>query len=29
MMTRVDPRLMLMAGFLFFAIGTWWMTWMT
>src|SRR5882724_9390867 len=29
LMTRVDPRLMLMAGFLFFAIGTWWMTWMT
>src|SRR5262252_6280461 len=29
MMNRVDPRLMLMTGFLFFAIGTWWMTWMT
>jgi DHA2 family multidrug resistance protein len=29
LMTRVDPRLMLMAGFLFFAIGTWWMTWLT
>jgi len=28
-MTRVDPRLMLMAGFLFFAVGTWWMTSMT
>ena len=23
------PRLMLMTGFLFFAIGTWWMTWIT
>src|ERR1044072_6828464 len=29
MMNRVDPRLMLMAGFLFFAVGTWWMTWMS
>jgi MFS transporter, DHA2 family, multidrug resistance protein len=29
MMTRVDPRLMLVVGFLFFAIGTWWMTWLT
>src|SRR6185436_10636489 len=29
LMTRVDPRLMLIAGFLFFAIGTWWMTWLT
>src|SRR5258705_1270038 len=29
LMTRVDPRLMLMAGFLFFAVGTWWMTYMT
>ncbi len=29
LMNRVDPRLMLMAGFLFFAVGTWWMTSMT
>ena len=26
LMTKVDPRFMLMAGFLFFAVGTWWMT---
>src|SRR5882672_7098594 len=29
LMTRVDPRLMLVAGFLFFAVGTWCMTYMT
>ncbi len=28
-MTLVDKRLMLMAGFLFFAVGTWWMTYLT
>lgn len=27
--TKVDPRLMLMAGFLIFAFGSWQMTWMT
>jgi DHA2 family multidrug resistance protein len=26
---KVDPRLMLLAGFLFFAAGTWWMTSLT
>src|SRR5215467_3475643 len=26
---RTDPRFMLMAGFLFFALGTWQMTWVT
>jgi DHA2 family multidrug resistance protein len=29
LMTRVDPRYMLMAGFLSFAVGTWWMTYLT
>jgi DHA2 family multidrug resistance protein len=29
MMDKVDPRVMLVAGFLLFAAGTWWMTWMT
>ena len=29
LMTKVDPRYMLMAGFLFFAVGTWWMTYLT
>ncbi len=29
LMTRVDPRVMLVSGFLFFALGTWWMTWLT
>src|SRR5215467_9173326 len=29
MMTRLDPRVMLVTGFLFFALGTWWMTWLT
>jgi MFS transporter, DHA2 family, multidrug resistance protein len=29
MMTRLDPRVMLITGFLFFALGTWWMTWLT
>ena len=29
LMTRVDPRFMLMAGFLSFAVGTWWMTYLT
>ncbi|HEV3183823.1 MAG TPA: DHA2 family efflux MFS transporter permease subunit [Xanthobacteraceae bacterium] len=27
--TKLDQRLMLMFGFLCFAIGTWWMTWLT
>jgi DHA2 family multidrug resistance protein len=27
--TTVDPRLMLIAGFLSFAAGTYWMTWLT
>src|SRR5215468_11460042 len=27
--TTVDPRFMLMAGLLFFAAGTYWMTWLT
>ena len=26
---KVDPRFMLLAGFLFFAVGTWWMTSLT
>ena len=29
LMTRVDPRIMLVAGFVLFAAGTWWMTWLT
>ena len=29
LMTKVDPRFMLMAGFLCFAVGTWWMTYLT
>ena len=29
LMTRVDPRYMLIAGFLSFAAGTWWMTYLT
>jgi MFS transporter, DHA2 family, multidrug resistance protein len=29
LMPYVDKRLMLMAGFLFVAVGTWWMTWIT
>jgi MFS transporter, DHA2 family, multidrug resistance protein len=29
LMNKVDPRLMLMAGFLSFAAGTWWMTYLT
>jgi DHA2 family multidrug resistance protein len=29
LMDRVDKRLMLMSGFLFFAFGTWWMTYVT
>jgi DHA2 family multidrug resistance protein len=29
LMTRIDPRIMLVVGFLFFAVGTWWMTWLT
>src|SRR6266568_9483404 len=29
LMTRLDPRVMLAFGFLFFAVGTWWMTSMT
>ena len=29
MVGKVDPRFMLMAGFAFFAIGTWWMTALT
>jgi DHA2 family multidrug resistance protein len=29
LMQRLDPRVMLIAGFLFFAAGTWWMTWLT
>ena len=29
LMPYVDKRLMLMAGFLFFAVGTWQMTWIT
>jgi DHA2 family multidrug resistance protein len=26
---KADPRLMLLAGFVFFAVGTYWMTWLT
>jgi DHA2 family multidrug resistance protein len=26
---KIDPRFMLMAGFAFFAVGTWWMTYLT
>ena len=29
LMTKVDPRFMLTAGFLCFAVGTWWMTYLT
>jgi len=29
LMPYVDKRVMLMMGFLFFAVGTWWMTWIT
>ena len=29
LVTKVDPRFMLSAGFVSFAIGTWWMTYMT
>jgi MFS transporter, DHA2 family, multidrug resistance protein len=29
LMTKVDPRIMLIAGFLSFAAGTYWMTWLT
>ncbi len=29
LMPVVDKRLMLMVGFLFFAVGTWWMTYLT
>src|SRR5581483_8738209 len=29
LVTKVDPRFMLMAGFLFFAAGTFWMVWIT
>src|SRR5262249_29865402 len=29
LMTKVDPRLMLATGFLCFAAGTWWMTYVT
>jgi MFS transporter, DHA2 family, multidrug resistance protein len=29
LMNKVDPRLMLITGFLFFAAGTWWMTYLT
>jgi DHA2 family multidrug resistance protein len=29
LMPLLDKRYMLMAGFLFFAVGTWWMTWIT
>jgi DHA2 family multidrug resistance protein len=29
LMTRLDPRIMLVFGFLFFAAGTWWMTYLT
>ena len=29
LMTKVDPRFMLMAGFLSFAVGTYWMTYLT
>jgi DHA2 family multidrug resistance protein len=26
---KVDPRIMLVGGFLFFAVGTWWLTYLT
>jgi len=29
LVTKVDPRLMLMSGFFCFAVGTWWMTYVT
>ena len=29
LMAKVDPRFMLIAGFLSFAVGTWWMTYLT
>jgi MFS transporter, DHA2 family, multidrug resistance protein len=29
LMTKVDPRVMLIVGFLSFAYGTWWMTYLT
>ncbi len=29
LITRVDPRLILAAGFISFAIGSWWMTYLT
>jgi MFS transporter, DHA2 family, multidrug resistance protein len=29
MMQRVDPRVMMAAGFVGFGIGTWWATWIT
>jgi MFS transporter, DHA2 family, multidrug resistance protein len=29
LMTKIDQRLMLMIGFLSFAVGTWWMTYVT
>jgi DHA2 family multidrug resistance protein len=29
LMTRVDPRFMLAAGFVSFAVGSWWMTYLT
>ncbi len=29
LMTKVDPRFMLVVGFLSFAVGTWWMTYLT
>ena len=29
LMNKVDPRVMLITGFLFFAAGTYWMTYLT
>lgn len=29
LMTRIDPRVMLLLGFLLFALGTWWLTYLT
>jgi MFS transporter, DHA2 family, multidrug resistance protein len=29
LMTRMDPRIMLLCGSLLFAVGTWWMTYLT
>ncbi len=29
LMNRLDPRVMLLIGFLLFAVGTWWMTYLT